>query len=103
MRTLTAIFALCAELGASVQQPPNRPYKPHAVRSPDGVMLAVQEWGNPSGPEILFIHGFAQSSLSWGRQVKSELAGRTSASSHSTCVDMATRISLLCTGSVSGQ
>ena len=74
MRTLTAIFALCAALLASGQQPPNRPYKPHAVRSPDGVTLAVQEWGNPSGPEILFIHGFAQSSLSWGRQVKSDLA-----------------------------
>ena len=74
MRTLSAIFVLCAALVASGQQPPNRPYKPHAVRSPDGVTLAVQEWGNPSGPEILFIHGFAQSSLSWDRQVKSDLA-----------------------------
>jgi pimeloyl-ACP methyl ester carboxylesterase len=30
--------------------------------------------GNPSGPEILLIHGFAQSHLSWMRQVDSDLA-----------------------------
>jgi pimeloyl-ACP methyl ester carboxylesterase len=39
------------------------------VAAPDGVALAVQEWGNPSGPEILLIHGFNQSHLSWLRQV----------------------------------
>ena len=31
------------------------------VTAPDGLNLAVQEWGNPHGPEILFIHGFNQS------------------------------------------
>jgi non-heme chloroperoxidase len=30
--------------------------------------------GNPNGPEILFIHGFSQSHLSWMRQVDSDLA-----------------------------
>jgi non-heme chloroperoxidase len=73
LRSLTAILLLCGSLVAS-GQPPSRLYKPHAVRSPDGVTLAVQEWGNPTGPEILFIHGFAQSNLSWSRQVKSDLA-----------------------------
>ena len=37
-------------------------------------MISAQEWGNPNGAEVLFIHGFSQSHLSWSRQVKSELA-----------------------------
>jgi hypothetical protein len=41
-----------------------RKYKPFVVRAPDGVTIAAQEWGNPAGPEILFIHGFSQASLS---------------------------------------
>jgi non-heme chloroperoxidase len=49
-------------------------YKPLVVRAPDGVMIAAQEWGNPDGSEILFIHGFSQASLSWQRQVESDLA-----------------------------
>ena len=39
------------------------------VTAPDGLNLAVQEWGNPRGLEILLIHGFNQSHLSWQRQV----------------------------------
>ena len=43
------------------------------VTSADGLALAVQQWGNPQvhgkGREILFIHGFNQSHLSWQRQV----------------------------------
>ncbi|BDG73963.1 alpha/beta hydrolase [Roseomonas fluvialis] len=48
---------------------PTLPYRPHTVTSPDGVVLSVQEWGNPQGPAILFIHGSWQSHLSWARQV----------------------------------
>jgi non-heme chloroperoxidase len=44
------------------------------VKTPDGVMISAQEWGNSDGPEILFIHGFSQSHLSWSRQFDSELA-----------------------------
>ena len=40
------------------------------VTAADGLNLAVQEWGNPRGPEVLFIHGFNQAHLSWLRQVK---------------------------------
>lgn len=43
------------------------------VRTPDGVTLAVREWGNPVGPEILLIHGVAQSHLSFERQINSDL------------------------------
>jgi non-heme chloroperoxidase len=49
-------------------------YKPITVKTPDGLTISAQEWGNPAGPEILFIHGFSQSHLSWMRQVDSELA-----------------------------
>ncbi len=50
------------------------PTKTAIVTTPDGVRISAQEWGNPQGPEILFIHGFSQSHLSWNRQVRSELA-----------------------------
>lgn len=43
------------------------------VTTPDGVSVSVGEWGNPAGPEILFIHGLAQCTLSWNRQIDSEL------------------------------
>ena len=48
--------------------------KSFKVRTPDGVLLSAQEWGNPDGPEIVFIHGFSQSHLSWSRQFGNELA-----------------------------
>jgi len=49
-------------------------YKPIVVKTPDGLTISAQEWGNPAGAEILFIHGFSQSHLSWMRQVDSDLA-----------------------------
>jgi non-heme chloroperoxidase len=42
--------------------------------APDGVRLAVYEWGNPSGPELLLVHGFAQCHLCFQPQVRSALA-----------------------------
>lgn len=44
------------------------------VKTPDGVNVAVQEWGNGDGPALLLIHGFSQSHLSWTKQVSSDLA-----------------------------
>lgn len=38
------------------------------VTAPDGTPLAAQEWGNPQGREILFLHGFNQCHMSWQRQ-----------------------------------
>jgi non-heme chloroperoxidase len=49
-------------------------YQPIEVRTPDRLSISAQGWGNPAGPEILFIHGFMQSHLSWARQTGSELA-----------------------------
>lgn len=55
---------------AAAQAPaaPALPYRAHTVRTPDGLSLAVYDFGNPDGQPILFIHGFAQAALSWARQ-----------------------------------
>ena len=39
-----------------------------------GVTLHAREWGNPSGPALLFIHGWSQSDLCWRHQVRGDLA-----------------------------
>ena len=44
---------------------------PYAVTAPDGVVIAVQEAGDPNGTPILFIHGLLGSHLSWEKQVNS--------------------------------
>ena len=43
------------------------------VRTPDGVEISVREWGNPEGLPIVFVHGLAQSHLSFLPQFASEL------------------------------
>jgi non-heme chloroperoxidase len=49
-------------------------FKALSVKTPDGLTISAQEWGNPNGPEILFIHGFSQSNMSWTKQVHSDLS-----------------------------
>src|SRR5437762_14061959 len=66
----TALLIAIAQPGAAQ----DLKYKPIAVKTPDGLTISAQEWGNPAGPEFLFIHGFSQSHLSWMRQVDSDLA-----------------------------
>lgn len=68
---------IAAGLFVAVAQPgigADLKFKPINVKTPDGLTISAQEWGNPAGPEILFIHGFSQSHLSWMRQVDGELA-----------------------------
>ena len=57
-------------LAAPVTTPETKDVK---VQAPDGVLISAQEWGNANGLEILLIHGFSQSHLSWSRQFGSEL------------------------------
>lgn len=47
---------------------------PTLVTTPDGINVAVHEWGDPQGPELLLIHGVAQSHLCFERQFRGELA-----------------------------
>jgi pimeloyl-ACP methyl ester carboxylesterase len=44
-----------------------------SVTGGGGVTLSVGHGGNPAGPDILFIHGFSQSYLSWEEQIDSDL------------------------------
>jgi non-heme chloroperoxidase len=63
-------FAL-AQTGS---RPHPRASQPVFVKTPDGLTISAQDWGNANGPEIVFIHGFSQSHLSWIKQVTSDLA-----------------------------
>jgi pimeloyl-ACP methyl ester carboxylesterase len=73
---LALVMWLALGLGSAMPQfkPDPPPANTLKVQAPDGVMISAQQWGNPAGPEILFIHGYSQSHLSWSRQFDSELA-----------------------------
>jgi non-heme chloroperoxidase len=43
------------------------------AKTPDGVNVAVQLWGNPHGIPLVLIHGLNQCRLSWIRQLEREL------------------------------
>jgi pimeloyl-ACP methyl ester carboxylesterase len=47
--------------------------KTHTVRGGGGLQLHVREWGKADGPPILFIHGWSQNHLCWGKQYESAL------------------------------
>ena len=66
-----ALLAAAASPGHAQDQK----LKAVSVKTPDGLTISAQDWGNPNGPEIVFVHGFSQSHLSWIKQVtNSELA-----------------------------
>ena len=45
------------------------------MRTPDGLRIAAQDWARPgSGRDVLLIHGYSQSHLSWLKQVSGPLA-----------------------------
>jgi non-heme chloroperoxidase len=71
MIAATSLLTLTLSISTHAQE---MKYKAFTVKTPDGVNISAQEWGNPNGPEIVLIHGFGQSHLSWVRQVNSELA-----------------------------
>jgi non-heme chloroperoxidase len=48
--------------------------KSHRIAGGGGVQLHAVEAGNPGGRPVLFIHGFSQCRLAWGRQLGSDLA-----------------------------
>lgn len=74
--SVVAFFVAAPCALAQTQTPVSAPkFKSYSVKTPDGLTISAQEWGNPNGPEIVFIHGFSQSHLSWIKQVtNSDLA-----------------------------
>lgn len=66
-----AFFALAAFSALlAVSRPALADGRTYTVTAPDGVVLAVQETGNPDGPPIVFIHGLLGSHLNWDAQLK---------------------------------
>jgi pimeloyl-ACP methyl ester carboxylesterase len=49
------------------------PMKTHTVAGGGGLRLHVREWGQPDGPPILFVHGWSQNHMCWGKQYESAL------------------------------
>jgi non-heme chloroperoxidase len=47
--------------------------KHHEITGGAGTRIHLIETGNPHGTPILFLHGFSQNALAWGRQLDSEL------------------------------
>lgn len=48
--------------------------KAHTIKGGGGIQLHVEETGNKRGRPILFIHGFSQCRLAYGKQMHSDLA-----------------------------
>lgn len=63
----TALLAL-ALMAGPVMADPNQP-RAHIVEGHGSVPLVVQEWGNPDGPPILFIHGFSFGANAFKHQI----------------------------------
>jgi pimeloyl-ACP methyl ester carboxylesterase len=74
-RLVGASVAAFVAISTIASQAQEQKFKAVSVKTPDGLVISAQDWGNPNGPEILFIHGFSQSHLSWIKQVtNSDLA-----------------------------
>ena len=44
----------------------------YKINGGGGLALRVEEWGNPEGQPILFIHGWSQSHLCWLKQYQDQ-------------------------------
>ncbi|MCL4721949.1 MAG: alpha/beta hydrolase [Gammaproteobacteria bacterium] len=75
MRTAGAWIALAVAVLAYPSGPAHAAGPPLTIPTPkDGVPLCVAEGGNPQGPPVVLIHGFAQSYAVFQRQFDSPLA-----------------------------
>ena len=59
-----ALMGLCAAAHGAVPEPVHY----FSVTSSDGLPIAAMEWGNRSGPPVLFVHGFGFASEFWNAQ-----------------------------------
>ena len=50
----------------------------YKINGGGGLALKVEEWGNPEGQPILFIHGWSQSHLCWHQAVPGSKASKVS-------------------------
>ena len=68
-RTITGAFASVLLMGLSSAALAAE--KDFTVTSADGVKIAVQETGDPTGAPIVFVHGLLGSHIDWDEQTKS--------------------------------
>ena len=59
------MLLLVSSLGAGAQPDPKQTF----ALTRDGVRIAIQEYGDPRGAEVVLIHGLMGSHLNWSRQV----------------------------------
>ncbi len=74
--TVALLLLFIGNAAAQIDFTSVKPVKEFWVKAPDGVNISAQEWGNPDGPEIIFIHGFLQSHLSWWKQVTNPMLAK---------------------------
>ena len=77
LATISAAAVMLAALSASALAQ-DKKFKAVSVKTPDGLTISAQDWGNPNGPGIIFIHGFSQSSMSWIKQVTDPISRKNS-------------------------
>jgi len=68
---VASIMTMAFSLLLAFSSPALATDKEYTVTAPDGVSIAVQEAGDPSGPAIVFIHGLLGSRLNWALQTSS--------------------------------
>ncbi len=73
---LTLLLLLPGSAAARTDFASVKPVTEFRVTAPGGVNISVQEWGNPDGPEIIFIHGLLQSHLAWWKQITDSVLAR---------------------------
>lgn len=66
MKSMFAVVLLVATASAAAAAG-----KEYTVKSSDGVVIAVEETGNPQGWPIVFIHGLLGSRINWDKQTSS--------------------------------
>lgn len=59
---LTLLLSIAGRAGA-------QPARQFYAFAPDGVRIAVQEYGNPQGQEVVLVHGLLGSHLDWMKQI----------------------------------
>lgn len=71
MTAFAAVLTMSCVFGWA--QDKSEAQKPMMVAGGGGTKIAMYEYGDPNGPEILLVHGFSQSHLSWSKQYNSPM------------------------------
>lgn len=74
---MTRLVGILLLLAATAPAPAERPdWRFTTIAGAGDVPLNVVEAGNPAGPAIVFIHGYAQAALSWASQLNDPALAR---------------------------